>query len=266
MVTKALSLNADAVIIDLQDAVPAQSKDSARASVAKAVSQPSAGSARYIRIRPGGDSELRGDMSAAVGEGVEGVVVPLVDDPDSIAEVDNLLQEMEAKKGLPHGGTLIVAMIESAKGTVNAARIAAASNRMTGLMFGAEDYALDLGLPAATSSGTLDYARAAIVVAAASEGIQAIDRVYTDFRDSAGLSADTKDSRNYGFSGKCVIHPSQIDVVHGAFRPADTEVADARRVVKAFEHSDVGAVAVDGKMIDAPVLARARRIIELAAR
>ncbi len=130
-------------------------------------------------------------------------------------------------------------------------------------MFGAEDFARDLGLPSLRKGdvGKLLYARSGLVVAAASEGLQAIDCVYLDYKDNRGLAAETREARQLGFTGKCVIHPGQIEIVRTCYLPTEEELTYARKVVETFEASDGGAVAVEGQMVDLPVLERARRII-----
>jgi citrate lyase beta subunit len=135
-------------------------------------------------------------------------------------------------------------------------------------MFGAEDFALDLGLFTTREgeSGDLLYARSALVVAAASERLQVIDRVYLDIRNPEGLLKDTRLARELGFTGKSLIHPGQIEAVHRVFQPTAGEVEQARRVVEAFEEAEAagrGSVAVDGQMVDLPIVERARRILKL---
>ena len=137
-------------------------------------------------------------------------------------------------------------------------------------MFGAEDFAMDLGLfnVRQVEAGDFLYARSALVVTAASEGLQAIDRVYTEIRNPTGLEQDTRIARDLGFTGKALIHPAQIEVVEKVFRPTDAEVEHARRVVEAFKEAEAGgagAVAVDGQMVDLPVVERARRVLQLVS-
>ena len=156
-------------------------------------------------------------------------------------------------------------MIESAVGLVQAPAIAASSPRLVALMFGAEDFAVDLGLFSFREGGLMAYARSALVVAAASAGLEAVDKVYVDFRDPDGLARETQAARELGFSGKTLIHPAQIETVHRVFRPTDDEVESARRVVEAFEAAPgEGTMAVDGQMVDLPVVKRARWILRSA--
>jgi citrate lyase subunit beta/citryl-CoA lyase len=160
----------------------------------------------------------------------------------------------------------LLAIIESALGLVQAPPIAAACPRLVGLMFGAEDFALDLGIfsTGEGATGEMLYARSALVVAAASAHVQAVDKVYLDVRNPDGLAGETRRARELGFTGKAVIHPEQIEVVHRIYRPTDEEVEGARRVVDAFEASEgEGSIAVDGRMVDLPIVERARRILEL---
>ena len=201
---------------------------------------------------------------------MNGLTLTKVHCPEDVLRVCAILDEREEGVGLQRGSVRLLATIESAKGLIQAAAIAASSPRLVGLMFGAEDFAMDLGMfnVRQGEAGDFLYARSALAIAAASEGLQAIDRVYVDFRNPAGLEQDTRIARDLGFTGKALIHPAQIEVVEKVFRPTDAEVEYARRVVDAFETAEAegaGAVAVDGQMVDLPVVERARRALQLVS-
>jgi citrate lyase beta subunit len=265
-VEKALGLELDVAILDLEDGVPPGEKERARERVAETLGAPRGGPQRFVRVHPVGSDVLERDLDAALRPGCDGLVLPKVEQPEEVLQIDTLLEEREARAGLPPGSVRLVALIESARGLIQAPAIAAASLRLLALMFGAEDYMRDLGMLAVgtAAAGDLLYARSAVVVAAAAARLQAIDRVYLDVRDADGLHRDTLQARGLGFTGKALIHPDQIAPVHRAFAPTDAEREFARRVLAAFaaaEAAGEGAVLVDGQMVDLPVVERARHLL-----
>ena len=270
MIDKAYGLKLDVVMFDLEDGVPPGEKDTARAMMAETLARPSGEMLRFVRIHPAGSREMEVDLPAVIRPGLDGLTLTKVNCPEDVSRVCAILDEREEGAGLQRGSVRLLATIESARGLVQAAAIAASSPRLVGLMFGAEDFAMDLGMFNVRQEETGDflYARSALVVAAVSEGLQAIDRVYLDIRDPTGLERDTRFARDLGFTGKALIHPAQIEVVDQVFRPTDADVKYARRVVEAFEAAEAagaGAVAVDGQMVDLPVVERARRALQLVS-
>jgi len=259
----------DVAILDLEDGVPPEEKDRARATVAAALALPSAdaGPARYLRLN--GDVRARdADLTAAVGPGLEGIVAPKVDHADEIASLARILDEREDAAGVARGSIRIVPSIESARGLLEAHAIAACSDRVIALLFGAEDFARDLSLPTEreAEAAELLYARSAIVVAAVAARRQAIDGIWPDVADNEGLRRDAVQARRLGFSGKSLIHPGQIETINDVFSPSAAEVSHARRVIDAFEaarQKGLGAVALDGKLLDQPIVERARRTLAL---
>ena len=257
-------------MFDLEDGVPPGEKNTARAMMAETLARPSSGMLRFVRIHPAGTKEMEADLPAVIRPGLDGLTLTKVNCPEDVLRVSAVLDEREEQAGLQRGSVRLLATIESARGLIQAAAIAASSPRLVGLMFGAEDFAMDLGMfnVRQGEAGDFLYARSALVVAAASEGLQAIDRVYLDIRSPTGLERDTRLARDLGFTGKALIHPAQIEVVERVFRPTDAEVEYARRVVEAFEAAEAagaGAVAVDGQMVDLPVVERARRVLQLVS-
>lgn len=270
MIDKAYELKLDVAMFDLEDGVPPAEKDTARAMMAETLAHPSDGMLRFVRIHPIGSKEIESDLSAVIRPGLDGLTLTKVNCPEDVSQVSAILDEREGSAGLQPGSVRLLATIESARGLVQASAIAASSPRLVGLMFGAEDFAMDLGLFSIRQgeAGHFLYARSALVVAAVSEGLQVIDRVYLDIRDPAGLEEDTRLARDLGFTGKALIHPAQIEVVERVFHPTDAEITHAQRVVEAFETAEAagaGAVAVDGQMVDLPVVERARRILQLVS-
>jgi citrate lyase subunit beta/citryl-CoA lyase len=280
MVQRALGLgefNAvplDVAVLDLEDGVPAASKDAARRLVADVLGRASRGGRgplRYVRIRRALADDGAGDLDAIVRPGLDGIMAPKV---RSAGEVALLAEELDARERdakMTPGAVRVIPSIESAAALLEAPDIAAAADRVVGLAFGSEDFALDLGLPTRREAEALEllYARSATVVAAVAAHKLSFDGIFPDIEDAAGLRADSLRARRLGFTGKTLIHPAQIETVNEIFSPTTDEVESARRVVAAYEEATargVGAVALDGQMLDLPVVERARRILRAAAR
>ena len=271
MIDKALGLNADAIMLDIEDGVAPNEKDAARKNISESLGREKAPAApaRYVRINAIGHARMDADLEAVVRRGLEGVVCPKVDTVEEIKTVDARLTGQEAKNQLPSGAIKLLVAIESPKGLLNAPAIAAASPRITGLLFGAEDFGREIGLPAVREGEARDliYARSAIVIAAASAHVQAIDGVWVDLNDSAGLAGFARQSRQLGFSGMSCIHPAQIDAINATFSPTAEEIDYCQRVLQAFEEANArgdGSIAFGGQLIDRPIIERARRTIAMA--
>ncbi len=275
MVQRALGLGEfrtgplDVAVLDLEDGVPAASKDDARRMVADALaraSQGGAGPLRYVRIRRPLSDDGAADLDAIVRAGLDGIMAPKVRRADEIAWLAEELDARERDLRIPRGTVRVIPSIESAAALLEAPRIAAVDDRVVGLTFGSEDFALDLGLPTVREAESLDlvYARSTVVVAATAARRLAFDGIFPDIHDVAGLRADSLRARRLGFAGKTLVHPDQIEIVNEVFSPTAEEIEHARRVVAAFEDGTsrgAGAVALDGQMLDAPVVERARRIL-----
>ena len=271
MIDKALGLNADAIMLDIEDGVAPNEKDSARKNIAESLGrEKTAGSpARYVRINAIGHARMHADLEAVVRSGLEGLVCPKVDTAEEVRKVDALLNEKEPKNKLEKGSVKLLIAIESPRGLLNAAAIAASSPRVVGLMFGAEDFGREIGLPTVREGEARDliYARSAMVVAAASAHVQAVDGVWVDLNDSQGLLSFAKQSRRLGFSGMSSIHPSQINAINTTFSPTAEEIDYCRRVLQAFEEANArgdGSIAFGGQLIDRPIVERARRTLDMA--
>jgi len=269
MLTKALGLdNLDVAMFDLEDGVPPSHKDNARELVATMLGRPKGGPMRFVRLNAIGTDRIEADLQSVIVPGLEGVVLPKVERAEEVQLVDKILTEREPIAGLEPGTVKIIAAIESARGLLSAPAVAAASPRMMGLMFGAEDYGLDIGLSTHRQGEAreLIYARSAIVVASASAHIQAMDGVWPEFKDLEGLTQDSIQARRLGFTGKSTFHPGQIDIINEIFSPSQEDVDFARRVVAAFEEAQAagsGSVALGGQLIDLPIVERARRVLKL---
>ena len=271
MIDKALGLNADAIMLDIEDGVAPNEKDSARKNIADSLGRDKTpGSpARYVRINSIGHSRMDADLEAVLRPGLEGLVCPKVDTPEEVRQVDAFLNDKEAKNKLAKGSVKLLIAIESPRGLFNAPAIAASSPRVVGLIFGAEDFGREIGLPTVREGEARDliYARSAIVIAAASAHVQSIDGVWVDLNDGQGLLGFAKQSRQLGFSGMSCIHPSQVDAINTTFSPTAAEIDYCQKVLQAFEEANArgdGSIAFGGQLIDRPIIERARRTIDMS--
>ena len=270
MVEKAAGLDVDAVMMDIEDGVPADEKEVARTQIAEALRARSAGGpARYVRINAIGHARMEADLDAVLRPGLEGLALPKIESPDEVELVAGILDAREAHAGLGVGETKLLIAIETPRGLFEAPEIAATSSRIVGLMFGAEDFGRELGLPIVREGEAreLIYARSALVSAAAAAHVQAVDGVWPDIADEDGLRADAQQARRLGFSGKSLFHPSQIETINTVFSPSPEEVFYCRRVVDAFDEATArgdGSIAFGGQLIDLPIVERARRTLALA--
>jgi len=271
MIDKAFGLKADAIMLDIEDGVAPNEKGTARKNIAESLGREKvAGSpARYVRINAIGHERMAADLEAVIRPGLEGLVCPKVDTVDEVRTVDAILNEREPKQNMAKGSVRLLIAIESPKGLLNAPAIAAASSRIVGIIFGAEDFGREVGLPTVREGEARDliYARSAIVVAAAAAHVQAVDGVWVDLNDSAGLLGFAKQSRQLGFSAMSCIHPSQVDAINTVFSPTADEIDYCQKVLQAFAEANArgdGSIAFGGQLIDRPIIERARRTIDMA--
>lgn len=264
---KALQLEADGIVLDLEDAVALSEKINARASLQEALALPRRGDV-FIRVNSAQTEFILGDLLAAVTVGVKGIVLAKSESGEEVRRADWLMGQIEKEKGMPCGSMELIPFIESAHAIVNAYSIASACSRVKRLFFGGVDYILDIGTSFSKGGSELFYARSQLVAASRAAGIEPpIDTVYPDFKDIEGLVADARNVRQMGFQGKLAIHPSQVGPLNEVFMPAPEELDWARKVVKVFDESEARGQAVlqvDGKMIEYPIANRARRILSLA--
>jgi len=266
-VDKALSLDADAVIIDLEDAVAVSEKVRARSLVVDVLSRVRRDGI-YIRVNGINTPWISGDIMAVLGNRPAGIMLPKAECPEEVRRVDWLIGQLEREYGLTPGKIELIALVETARGVANANAVASCCARVKRLAFGAVDYTLDMGISLTDEGQELFYARSGLAVASRAAGLEGpIDTVYTNLKDEAGLKNECRVARQLGFTGKLVIHPGQIAPVNEAFSPTLSEIEYAAKVVRAFdkaEASGVAAVQLDGKFIDYPVAAWARRVLSTA--
>ena len=220
----------------------------------------------WVRINPI-DAGGCGDVEEIVLGRPHGICLPKAESVADVRALSELLSRVESNRGVDEGTTWILPILETAAGVLHAEEIAGADPRVAALAFGAEEYTRDVG--ARRRWDALLYARARIVAAAASAGIQASDTVFADLDDVSGLAEECARARDLGFDGKGAINPRQLPAIHRAFSPTEDELDYARRVVAAAEEAEAngaGAVALDGRMVDRPVLERALRTINYAGR
>ncbi|HEY9054332.1 MAG TPA: aldolase/citrate lyase family protein [Rectinemataceae bacterium] len=259
----------DGVLLDLEDSIALAEKDAARCLVAHALLALDFGSVeKVVRINGRDTPFFEDDLAAIIPSRPDAIRLPKVDSAEDVLEADRIISALEDENGIPRGSVGIQAMLETARAIVNLDSIASASDRLVGLTLGGQDLAADLGIKATKAGLELLYAKSAVVIAAKANGLEAFDTVYTDVADLAGLAEAAALSVSLGFTGKAAIHPSQIPVIHAAYAPDPKELAKAVRIVAGAREAEargLGVVSVDGRMVDAPVVAQARRVIELAA-
>ncbi len=258
----------DAVIIDLEDAVPPAEKPLARSMVRERLGGPLlAGLQVFVRVNGVDSPYFRDDVRGAIAAGLDGIFLPKAANAEAIHIANMLLAQTELRVGLLLGSVRIVPIVETVSGALNARELAVASPRVMALAFGAEDFTLDLGVERSRDGIETRYPRAQVALAAHGAGRLAIDTPWTAIDDPDGLVRETEEGRQFGYTAKQAIHPSQIGPIHAVFTPTVSEVAWARRVVEAYDEAigrGSGAINLDGKLIDVPMVARARRVLERA--
>jgi citrate lyase subunit beta / citryl-CoA lyase len=268
MIDKAKSLDPDAVIFDLEDAVPPAEKAAARGTVREAIESGEFQRFRvFVRVNSLSTGLLPADLDEVVSPNLTGIVLPKVESRADTEQVHLMLREREQRTGAGEGGTRILPIIETVRGVLSLPQIADSSDRLVGLSFGAEDFATDLGVERSREGIEGHYPRVQIALWSRMTGVTAVDTVFSDVNDDEGLERETRLVRQLGFRGKYVIHPRQIEQVNRVFTPSEAETEHARRVVAAYEEAETrgeASVALDGKMIDIPVVARARDLLLLA--
>lgn len=269
---KALGSGAHAVIFDLEDSVAAEQVETARRSLSELLSSDRQDPRvqQFVRVRESAPyAVLHADLAAIVGPGLDGLVLPKVDDVRVIVSIDAALEVWESLRGVVPGEIRLAVLVESPTALRVAAELGGASPRLTALCFGAEDYARATGLAADDRSKGLSHARAALAMASHAAGVEAVDMVSREFRDLEALERSVSVGRSLGFSGKLAIHPNQVATINAGFRANAAELAWARRVIRAYEEAGLdsrGVLSVDGEMVDAPVVERARQLLADAER
>ena len=268
---KAQGVGADGLILDLEDSVTPGNKAAARQTLAGWIDE-AAGAPRtwsfWVRVNPFDTGLTADDLKAVVRPGLDGIVLPKANGGHDVARLGDMVGALEKLAGMPAGHVkIIVVATETAAAMFNLGSYAPAHPRLAALTWGAEDLAAVVGSTAnkeADGNWTQPYqlARSLCLFAAANAEVPALDTLYSDFRDAAGLDASCRISRRDGFVGRLAIHPDQVAGIQQAFAPGEAEVALARRIVAAFEDNPgLGTIGIDGKMYDIPHLKQARRTL-----
>jgi len=271
-IRKAAGLGVDCVCMDMEDGVAPDRKAVARATIAEALRGVDFGkSERLVRVNAVGTGYEEADLDAVLAAGPDvrpdGIVLPKVESADHVRWLCSRIAAAEKNRGWPSGGIAVVLLIETARGVVEMKDILSADPRLQAAIFGAEDLAGDIGMTRTPEATEMLYARSAVAIHAAAFGLQAIDMVHVDFRDIDGLRLESLEGARMGYAGKQLIHPAQVAPAQEAFTPSAEAIAKARRIADAFEtnrREGRGAFALDGKMVDMPILRAAQRVLERA--
>jgi citrate lyase subunit beta/citryl-CoA lyase len=271
-VDKAVNSGADAVIIDLEDAVALAEKEETRLKVQEKVFE-HADKKILVRVNALNSPFFQGDLEEVIVGDLGSIMVPKVERVEDIHEIHKRLLNVEREKGLASGSISVVPLIESAMAVQNIFQIVSGETdppRVSTVAFGAADYTLDLGVEMTRQGEELTYPRSRIAIACRAAGVDPpLDSPFMiDLRDLEALQVDAKRAKQLGFQGKLCIHPNQIEPCHAVFSPTAEEISYAERVIKAFEEAEakgIAAIQLDGKFIDYPVVERSRRILRLSA-
>jgi citrate lyase subunit beta/citryl-CoA lyase len=266
-VEKALGLDVDGVILDLEDAVAVSQKAATRDPVVAAFGAPRT-SLLYVRVNGMGTDWCYGDIVAVARAGLDGIILPKVEHAHELRTADWLIAALERERGLPIGGIDLIPIIETGLGVSNLREICRSAGRTKRLAFGAGDFTLDMAMTWSRSEAELLPYRTACVLESRAAGLEApIDTVWADLSDGEGFVASAQHAAALGFQGKMCIHPDQIAPTNTAFSPSVAAVAFAQRVVAAFDKAEADGLAsiqLDGQFIDYPIVQRARRVLEAA--
>lgn len=266
MLAKAAGLAADAIVPDMEDSVPDAEKPAARQLIAEWLPRLTAGDALIVpRVNALNTEWFAGDVAAVVVPGVDGLTIGKVESAADIEAIDAAIGRAEQSAGIRSGRLFLIPWIESARAIVHCHEICTASPRILAVAYGGEDYTNDLGIERCDDESNTAYARAVICTAARAAGVLALDTPFFRFRDETGLHENSLAAKRIGFKGRFAIHPAQITAINTCFAPSAAEIDEARRIVAAFnaaESQGRGSTSLDGRVIDVPVVKRARAVLE----
>ncbi|MEE6030522.1 MULTISPECIES: citrate (pro-3S)-lyase subunit beta [Avibacterium] len=269
MLSNSFIYKPDAIMFDLEDAVALKEKDSARMLVAHALKNPFYQDIEtVVRVNPLDSAFGLDDLNAVVRAGVDIVRLPKTDTAQDVVDMDNAIAEIEKQCGRVVGSTKLLAAIESPLGVTQANEIAKASSRLIGIALGAEDYVRNLKTERSPDGVELLFARCTILQAARAAGIMAFDTVFSNADDEEGFLREASLIKQLGFDGKSLINPRQIELIHNLYAPSQKDVDFAKRVISAAEQAEkegLGVVSLNGKMVDSPIIERAKLVLQRAA-
>lgn len=267
-IEKSTTLGVDCICMDMEDGVALNRKVEARHVIAHAMRELNFGnSERCIRINSIGSGLEVHDLAAALDAEPDTIVVPKIESAEQVRWVSERIESYELENNRNIGSIRLLAGVETAKGILNLKEITEVDKRLDAVIFGGEDFAASIGAVRTKTATELLYARQTVITACAANGLQAIDIVFIDFKDPDGLRIEAEEGAGFGFSGKQIIHPNQVSVVQEAFTPSASAIEYAKRIVESFESSQKegkGAYALDGKMIDMPLLKNAQKVLDRA--
>jgi citrate lyase subunit beta/citryl-CoA lyase len=262
---KAKKIQADIVCFDLEDSVPDNEKTNARKLIKSALkSRKLYASSIFVRTNSPTSGKIPSDLKEVIQKGIDGIVIPKVNNIQELKKIENFLSKLEKTKNLKP--LQIIPSIESAEGVVNTFTIASFGKRVSAVVFGVFDLLNDLGVEYTKESEAAKYSRAKIPIDGHAAGVAVIDAIWQDLKDVKGLEKDCKIGKSLGYTGKSIIHPDQISIVHKLFHPNKNEILWAEKVCKIYLKSTkrgTGATTVDGKMIDEVHFKQAKALLEL---
>jgi len=268
MLDKALQFRPDAYVPDMEDSVPDAEKENARHLITSCLPAISARGPLVIpRVNSLDSGWIEADLAAVVGPDIHGVTVGKIQTTDDIDAISAIISRLENKAGLQAGSIKLIPWIETARAVVHCYEICRASPRIIAAAFGAEDYTDDMGIERTEDELEILHARNSVCIAARAAGVLALDTPYFRYQDQQGLRDNVRSAKRYGFKGKFAIHPAQIEAINAGFSPSESEIENARSVIAAFEQAERsgrGSTSLHGKVIDVPVVKRARALLELA--
>lgn len=259
---------ADSLLLDLEDAVALNQKDAARILVRNMLQSINFYNAEVcVRINHLDTPFGLQDLEEIVPLQPDAIRYPKTETLEELAKLIEIIEAIEDRHNLPHDKMTIHAMIETALGVQNVFEIAKFSKRVDAITIGGQDLTADMNIKSTKDGSGIDLARKMIVMAAKANKIDAIDTVFVDINDEDGLRIETEYAKQIGFTGKAVINPRQIDIIHEVYMPSEEEIRKAYRIILEFKKNKkagIGVFAIDGKMVDAPVMTRAKQVLELA--
>ncbi len=265
---KAKNLSADIVCFDLEDSVPDKEKSLARHLIKNSLKERSDYSSEvFARTNSPSSGKIPADLEEIVREGIDGIVIPKVNNVKELKKIEKILSNLEKKRNIKP--IEIIPSIESAEGVVNTYDIASSSKRISALVFGVFDLLNDMGIEYTKQPEGAKYARSKIPLDAKAAGVFALDAIWQDLNDQKGLKTDCNIGKSLGYVGKTLIHPDQINVTHKIFHPNKTEILWAQKVCKTYLNSTKkgkGATTVNGKMIDEVHYKRAKALLDLVGK
>jgi citrate lyase subunit beta/citryl-CoA lyase len=270
MLVKAAGLAPDVLLPDMEDSVPDAQKAAARETVCAFLPKLASHRAAIVpRVNALGTPWAEEDLAAVVGPHVYGVSIGKIRTAGDLSDVSELIARQELRQGLPVGTIKLIPWLETAQAIVHCYAICTASARIAAVAFGAEDYTHDLGVERLDDESQLAFARATVCTAARAAGVPALETPYFKLGDLEGLHSSSLAAKHIGFKGRFAIHPEQIEPINECFSPSAAELEQARRVVAAYEAAEArgrGSTSLDGRVIDVPVVKRARAVLALAGK